>query len=1665
MRRESLKKKNQNRLISSLSIMAMSISLFSPQVLAIETNQVVDTVVPELNQVPGETGAATDQVPGESGAPAKPVPGESGAPTDQMPAEQEVQSNSAPQINHTPVTNLEQPEDIRISAKIADDEAITEVNLFYKTDKQNDFTKLAMTVGAVDGNGFTDFVVTIPQSAMEGAGSLQYYIEASDGANSTRNPAEPSELYTIQIGEEVGGAGPYLQITEVLFNSLDYSATMGESYEYIELYNNSNRPIPLNQYKLRYGNWADPSVHEYEIAGDRILQPGETIVLWNQKKDQDATVQDFIANYGGVISEDQIVILEPFYGFINTGGRDFTLVTKTGDIVSKVTYNLQGSSTDKSDDLNGTSVIYKAEPTGDALMTKIASKVSPTPGTVVPEQMPDKKMELPEDFLKPIIQHMIPMGSTKVQDLPITVQVADDQKVTGATLFYKKKEDETFKSIPMNSGKEGQFTAVIPKDAMEGTTKLQYYIEATDGVNVGSTLDTEGKLYEIQIFKSDKQIESSLLITEIVPANVGTEKYEYVEVYNNTNKEINLEDYKLLYENRGGASTLLDIPTDFILPAQETAVVWLQSYDSKNESIAQFKAHYGTKLDESRVLPVYWNGLGLPDAEEGRILIAADAAYPVSHADQEIISQAWFSVTQDDAIDGKSVVYEYPKDGSNRMFLRGSGQQPTPGVLVNAQVPDVPVEVAADEVSPVISHQPSTAAQEIKDFTLEVNVTDNQSIKQVNLYFKRNGASEYTRVNMLRSDDGKYISELIPRYQIMNAEYIDYYFTATDGFNAVSTLDHGGKPYQLTFAGQTEPLVLNITDGEYLRGTEFLEGRGKTADHKLSMSIDGEVLETQPSMPEDAYILFEAHDMQASFNNGLFVNDELASIMPGVSNYKSAILPLPKEMVKPGVNKITLTSGNKIDPKGLEGNNDDYHLQNVEILLWNGEKPAITAQIQSDTGKLTPVADPKARITLKDTLPQIHYTIDLPAAAFPAVAKNIDTTTLADGEHQLQLTSETGESISAKVVVDNTAPVIENLSIEDGKSYKEQISLSVTATDAGSGVETITALLDGKSVELPFSPNLEAGTHTFEVSVTDKAGNVTTKKGSFTMINHNPDQPSEAKPSGNAKVNGNADLSVKVTDPDGDAMDVGFYKAYKYDFAGDSQISAYSNKTDREPPLELVPSGEEAFSSDAIAKVKEKDSQYFVNDTNGEFPYHRFDFTIDEKLSPNDEVEVVWNGHSLEGRQVTMYTWNYKTQKWERATSGIGSEDFQLKAKVNVGDMVRDNVLHVLIQDLFPSPEDVDFTFAWVSDTQYYSDAYPDIYRTMMKYLVDQKEEKKIIYSIHTGDIVDDWYRPDEWAVADESMKLLDDAGMNYGVVAGNHDVNFSEADYSEYYKYFGRDRFEKQPTYGGDNHNNRDHYDLVSQNGQDFIIMYLGWDVQGETIKWANEVLQKFPDRQAIIATHSYITPSGAYGGDGEKIWTDIVAPNKNVFMVLCGHYHGVAYNVKHTDDGRTVVEMLSDYQSGLEGGGGYMRFLQFDLDNQKIHVNTYSPYKDDENFFDEPGVDEFDIDYEVKPTAKQVATDYIGVNVYTDEQIGTSEKVQSGSTASVEWKKLPGNSFSSWYTKVIDGFGGTTVSDVWRFKTGVPVDKPGNGNNSNGSKGNTSNTGKNNNDHSEPS
>lgn len=57
---------------------------------------------------------------------------------------------------------------------------------------------------------------------------------------------------------------------------------------------------------------------------------------------------------------------------------------------------------------------------------------------------------------------------------------------------------------------------------------------------------------------------------------------------------------------------------------------------------------------------------------------------------------------------------------------------------------------------------------------------------------------------------------------------------------------------------------------------------------------------------------------------------------------------------------------------------------------------------------------------------------------------------------------------------------------------------------------------------------------------------------------------------------------------------------------------------------------------------------------------------------------------------------------------------------------------------------------------------------------------------------------------------------------------------------------------------------------------------------------------------------------------------------------------------------------------------------------MKTYSPYLDDYNYYDEPeypGKDEFTLDLDLQPVTKRVATDYIGIKVYTDQEISAQK------------------------------------------------------------------------------
>jgi 3',5'-cyclic AMP phosphodiesterase CpdA len=245
------------------------------------------------------------------------------------------------------------------------------------------------------------------------------------------------------------------------------------------------------------------------------------------------------------------------------------------------------------------------------------------------------------------------------------------------------------------------------------------------------------------------------------------------------------------------------------------------------------------------------------------------------------------------------------------------------------------------------------------------------------------------------------------------------------------------------------------------------------------------------------------------------------------------------------------------------------------------------------------------------------------------------------------------------------------------------------------------------------------------------------------------------------------------------------------------------------------------------------------------------------------------------------------------------------------------------------------FTIVWMTDTQFYSQKYPNIFKNITNWIVAQQD---------TGDIVQNFPALSEWIKASRIMRQLEDSNIPYGVLAGNHD-NGLGIFHIFYNLFFGKWRFYKNELYSGSFHRNQNHYDLFSFYNTDFIVLYLSYGITNNEFEWAHSVLQQHNKRHAIIAVHEYIKKGGNYTGQGEDIFNRLVVPNDNVFMVLCGHKHDVELNTKIIEE-RNVYEILANYQSEPLGGSGYIRLLHFAITDEQLYVKTYSPYLDDYNY-----------------------------------------------------------------------------------------------------------------------
>ena len=1162
----------------------------------------------------------------------------------------------------------------------------------------------------------------------------------------------------------------------------------------------------------------------------------------------------------------------------------------------------------------------------------------------------------------------------------------------------------------------------------------------------------------------DSQIADGVFITEVRPNDVNRKStygiaddlMECVEIVNTTDHDVDLNnEYQFGYEVKEGSRKILELnhyddnaengigsSDSCIIPAGKTAVIWfyrvkfLKGYTSFTTE-KEFRDAYKISDDVPVYLVTGQNGMNNTNR-------AVELYKKNSDGTKKLVSYYAY-VGNSDCKDNKSAELMVNPEGPE-MILKTANAATSMGSVSEAQYTYVKDDgsalgLALDDVVP---------SSIMQGDELRVNfcydVTGSLPRTGITTYYRFDGAgSWYSTTEVNRRVPNLYES-LIPADELFSHDYVEFYVSADNRYRSTYSDIYRVDIKKLN---AVDGIRTNITDNEQVRGIVSITANDGENNSNSKIYVDGVQRQTEPMLEDGAYFTFHAEGRDSYFKNAVTTTDN--EVIASIGKWQYQILDgqaihIDNRYFKYNEEKaaydVTLrfwagTYGATVDEYLLpDANREDFTVKNLALKLINGNiyYPKAIGPDNEDTSTKTNLStDYETVHYIGDSTgmcPYMDVSFTIPSSEVTAVGTQVDTTKLSDGEHILKVTNGTSTK-EVTFIVDNKAPEIE-LGVNDGDVLRGNITLNPKVTETNT-LDEFVVTLDGEQISDVYETTSYAlgdGVHTIAAFAKDAAGNETTKSASFTVE------------------------GAQITIISGGTSDV----------------------TDNSASLYLNVKSDNSDTTTTFYKAEKIDTDSIkTNTSEGILPYIQYTVNVPD-VKDDEIIAANWNGEASnsDGTHAgTMYVLNTASNKWDEIAKADEKGNIK-EASFTAANHVKDGNATIIVQCTADSalpeldtvtdkkkdnnaswdgtnvPEDYDFCFAWETDTQYYAEEWQHHFTNINNWIVNNKDERKIKYVIHTGDIVDDVDMTYEWENADAAMGILDKAGMPYGVLGGNHDVAAGLADYENYYKYFGENRFASQPTYGGTYQNNKGHYDLISEGGQDFIIVYMSWNIYQDEIDWMNQVLSQYSDRKAILCFHTYTNVKQSNGTYldyyGQLVNKYVVKKNPNVFAVLNGHYHGSSYETAMFDDDgdgrndRTVYQICTDYQSGFEGGNEYIKFLYFDLDNNKIYMNSYSPCMDDFNYYDTElhtlnvegasatGVDQMVLDVDFDTKEQKILEKSFSAYVYTNEELGKAVSTQN---AVLNMTNLSENTDYAWYAVVTNETTGIKKSSIYEFTT----------------------------------
>lgn len=1162
----------------------------------------------------------------------------------------------------------------------------------------------------------------------------------------------------------------------------------------------------------------------------------------------------------------------------------------------------------------------------------------------------------------------------------------------------------------------------------------------------------------------DSQIADGVFITEVRPNDVNRKStygiaddlMECVEIVNTTDHDVDLNnEYQFGYEVKEGSRKILELnhyddnaengigsSDSCIIPAGKTAVIWfyrvkfLKGYTSFTTE-KEFRDAYKISDDVPVYLVTGQNGMNNTNR-------AVELYKKNSDGTKKLVSYYAY-VGNSDCKDNKSAELMVNPEGPE-MILKTANAATSMGSVSEAQYTYVKDDGSAlglaldDVVSSSIMQ-----GDELR-VNFRYDVTGSLPRTGITTYYRFDGAgSWYSTTEVNRRVPNLYES-LIPADELFSHDYVEFYVSADNRYRSTYSDIYRVDIKKLN---AVDGIRTNITDNEQVRGIVSITANDGENNSNSKIYVDGVQRQTEPMLEDGAYFTFHAEGRDSYFKNAVTTTDN--EVIASIGKWQYQILDgqaihIDNRYFKYNEEKaaydVTLrfwagTYGATVDEYLLpDANREDFTVKNLALKLINGNiyYPKAIGPDNEDTSTKTNLStDYETVHYIGDSTgmcPYMDVSFTIPSSEVTAVGTQVDTTKLSDGEHILKVTNGTSTK-EVTFIVDNKAPEIE-LGVNDGDVLRGNITLNPKVTETNT-LDEFVVTLDGEQISDVYETTSYAlgdGVHTIAAFAKDAAGNETTKSASFTVE------------------------GAQITIISGGTSDV----------------------TDNSASLYLNVKSDNSDTTTTFYKAEKIDTDSIkTNTSEGILPYIQYTVNVPD-VKDDEIIAANWNGEASnsDGTHAgTMYVLNTASNKWDEIAKADEKGNIK-EASFTAANHVKDGNATIIVQCTADSalpeldtvtdkkkdnnaswdgtnvPEDYDFCFAWETDTQYYAEEWQHHFTNINNWIVNNKDERKIKYVIHTGDIVDDVDMTYEWENADAAMGILDKAGMPYGVLGGNHDVAAGLADYENYYKYFGENRFASQPTYGGTYQNNKGHYDLISEGGQDFIIVYMSWNIYQDEIDWMNQVLSQYSDRKAILCFHTYTNVKQSNGTYldyyGQLVNKYVVKKNPNVFAVLNGHYHGSSYETAMFDDDgdgrndRTVYQICTDYQSGFEGGNEYIKFLYFDLDNNKIYMNSYSPCMDDFNYYDTElhtlnvegasatGVDQMVLDVDFDTKEQKILEKSFSAYVYTNEELGKAVSTQN---AVLNMTNLSENTDYAWYAVVTNETTGIKKSSIYEFTT----------------------------------